>query len=247
MSETPVALITGAAQRIGATVAQRLHQRGYNIALHYRSSATEARQLAENLNQQRPDSCSLHQADLIGAPAAEQLAREALSHWSHIDVLINNASAFYPTSVGEASESDWDALIGSNLKAPFFLSQALADSLRQQQGCIINMADIYAQKPLKNHSLYCMAKAGLVMMTRSLARELSPEVRVNAVAPGAILWPEEDSEFSQQEQEQLLQRVPLQRVGEPADIARSIEFLICEAPYVTGQVLAVDGGRSLSM
>lgn len=243
----PVALITGAAQRIGACTARRLHQRGFNIAIHFRQSDSAATALSEELNVLRAGSTSLHRADLNSADQARQLAGEVLEHWQRLDLLINNASSFYPTPLAEADEADWDALVGSNLKGPFFLSQALAQSLSEHGGSIINMVDIYASKPLRHHSIYCMAKAGLAMMTQSLAQELAPAVRVNGIAPGAILWPEQDSEFSHDEKQLLMERVPLQRRGEPEDIARTIEFLACDAPYITGQIIPVDGGRSLSM
>ncbi len=242
----PVALITGGAQRIGAAVARRLHEAGYRVLIHYRRSADSARALCSELNARRPDSARALCAEMSDVTAVQALADQALAQWQRLDLLLNNASSFYPTPIGGATEADWEALLGSNLKGPFFLSQALAPALTERGGSIINMVDIYAQRPLREHTVYCAAKAGLAMLTQSLARELAPAVRVNGIAPGAILWPEQEGDFSAQERDNILERVPLQRIGGPEDIARTVLFL-ADSPYITGQIIAVDGGRSLSI
>ncbi|MBE8718540.1 pteridine reductase [Cellvibrio polysaccharolyticus] len=241
----PVVLITGAGRRIGATLAGELHSDGFNLVLHYRRSRSETEALAQTLNQRRPDSAIALPADLNNTDALTELARLASSHWGRLDVLINNASAFYPTPLGNVTSDTWDDLIGSNLKAPFFLAQALLLALKQQQGCIINIADIYAEKPLKEHTVYCIAKAGNVMLTKSLAQELAPDIRVNGIAPGAIFWPENVQQDNTDYINHLLHKIPLQRRGQAADIARTVRFLISDAPYITGQIIAVDGGRNL--
>lgn len=243
-NETPVALITGAAQRIGAELARTLHQRGYRVLIHYRSSATEAERIAAELNAGRADSAATLRAALDDADAVAALAAAALARWERLDVLINNASSFYPTAWGKATVDDWDALIGSNLKGAFFLTQALLPALAARRGCVINLIDIFAQQPLPDHPLYCMAKAGLAMMTKSLARDCGDSVRINGIAPGAILWPEPP--LSPEQQAQMLARIPCGRIGEPADIARTALFLIEDAPYINGQIIAVDGGLSLA-
>jgi len=243
-SSPHVALVTGAARRIGAECVRHLHQSGLNIVLHYRNSDKEAKHLAQELNQSRPDSVALVQGDLLEIAAIPGLIKQAIAHWGRLDVLVNNASTFYPTPVGEITDNDWDTLIGPNLKAPLFLAQAAADELRRNQGCIVNIADIHAERPLKNYPVYSIAKAGLVMLTKSLARELAPEIRVNAVAPGAILWPE--APHHEAEHQAIINRTALKREGEPADIARTVEFLVNNAPYITGQIIAVDGGRTLT-
>ena len=241
------ALITGSAARLGRAIARELH-RDHRVVIQYRNSAGPAQQLAEELNQIRPDSAVTMHSDLGNAAACEQLARRAVNTWGGIDVLVNNASAFHPTPIGSADESAWDELIGSNLKAPFFLSQALAPSLSQNSGCIINMADIHAERPMPKHTIYCAAKAGLVMLTKSLALELAPKVRVNAVAPGAILWPEQSDELVDNKTKAgILARIPMARTGCAEDIAHTVRFLASEQSYVTGQVIAVDGGRNLNI
>ncbi len=239
----PVALVTGGARRIGAEIVKRLHGAGFNIVLHYRHSADIAHALANSLNQTRANSIKLVSADLTCAAALRELAEQAKQAWGRLDTLINNASAFYPTPLGSATEAEWDDLMSSNLKAPFFLAQALADELKKNRGCIINLVDIHAERPLKNHPIYCAAKAGNQMLVKSLARELAPEVRVNGIAPGAILWPEQESDTAAQQD--ILAKVPLQMTGSPADIARTVLFLVKDAPYITGQIIAVDGGRSI--
>ena len=243
MLTNKVVLITGAAHRIGATTARMLHAEGMNILLHYRHSREAAEALQTELNDLRPDSVSLLQADLHDTQSLSGLVEEAIKIWGRLDVLINNASSFYPTPIGSVTEAQWDDLIGSNLKAPLFLSQAAAPHLRQHQGCIVSIVDIHAERPLKEFPVYSMAKAGLVMLTKSLACELGPEVRVNAVAPGAILWPEH---LGEAEKEKIISRTFLKRQGAPEDIARTILYLIRDAGYVSGQVLTVDGGRSLN-
>ena len=244
MSERRVALITGAAHRLGAEIARHLHQAGLRVLIHYRNSSTSADALAAELNALHHDSARTLAADLLDLTAIEQLAHAALQAWGRVDVLINNASTYYPTPVGSITSTHWDDLIGSNLRAPLFLSQALAPSLKAGSGSIVNMVDIHAEKPLHGHPVYSVAKAGLAMLTRSLAIELGPEVRVNAVAPGIILWPER--ELSDTEKSAMLERVVLGRKGEPNDIAKTVCFLALDTRYVTGQILAVDGGRSLT-
>jgi pteridine reductase len=236
-------LITGAAKRIGATCARLLHSKGNNIVLHYRSSQEAALQLCNELNQKRPGSVTMIQADLLNMQALEMVAREATETWGGIDVLVNNASAFYPAAVGEVTEQQWDELLGSNLKAPFFLAKLLSDTLTDHNGCIVNIVDIHAERGLKGYPVYSIAKAGLVAMTRVLAKELGPAVRVNAVSPGAILWPEHG--LSEQAKAEIVQRVALKRHGEALDIAKAVLFLIKDADYMTGQILTVDGGRTL--
>lgn len=236
------ALITGASRRIGAACACQLHMAGYDLLLHYHSSAQQAEQLAAELNAVRPKSVRLHRADLSMQDQILGLAEYALT-CGGIDVVVNNASLFYAGKVGRITEQDWDALLGVNLKAPFFLSQALADCLYGRHGCIVNMVDIHAERALLDFPVYSVAKAGLVAMTKSLAKELAPNVRVNAVAPGAILWP--DHALSEAQKNRVLQKIPLQRCGEVADIAKAVTFLVDEADYITGHVLTVDGGRML--
>ncbi len=243
MQENPVVLITGGAQRIGAEICKTFHAANYNILIHYRHSANEASRLAATLNQIRPNSAHGLPADLLNPEQVKKLLGAGLQAWGRLDVLVNNASSFYPTDIGKSTEEDWQDLIGSNMKAPFFLSQAASDKLKECHGCIINITDIHAQSPLKNHTIYCSAKAGLVMLTKSLAKELAPEVRVNAVAPGAILWPEND--MSDEIKTKITSEIALKRPGHPSDIAKTVLFLARDATYITGQVIAVDGGRSI--
>ena len=238
--------MTGGAQRIGAELCRALHSTGYDVAVHYRSSSDDAEALAEELNGIRDGSVTCFQGALGTRTAAEQLAGEVIGHFGRMDLLVNNASSFYPTPIGSVSEEDWDTLIDSNLKGPFFLCQALADTLGQNGGCIVNMIDIHGERPLADHAVYSTAKAGLAMLTRSLARELAPAVRVNGIAPGAILWPQSDEEEDAERRERQLARVPLGRKGEPRDIAKTLLFLADHAPYITGQIISVDGGRSLT-
>lgn len=234
-------LITGAAQRIGAHIARHLHAAGANIALHYRSSRDQARRLASELEDLRGDSVELIRANLLDTPALRRIVEQAQGRWKSLDVLVNNASAFYPTPVGGIDEKCWDELIGSNLKAPLFLSQAAAPYLREAGGCIVNMADIHGLHALDEHAVYCVAKAGLVMLTKSLARELAPEIRVNALAPGGILPPPGHTEMPSK----VADAIPLQRTGTLDDIADAVLFLARPGSYITGQIIAVDGGLSI--
>ncbi len=236
-------LITGGAKRIGAACASLLHNEGHNIFLHYRSSRLEAEHLCAQLNALRPDSACVGQADLLNMNALQQLAATALARWGSLDALINNASEFYPTPFLQVSENQWDSLLGSNLKAPFFLAQTLAPHLAENDGVIINIIDIHAERGLPRYPVYSIAKAGLAAMTRVLARELGPRIRVNGVAPGAVIWPEQG--LSEVDKQTIVSRIALQRPGEPDDIARAVRYLIQDGAYVTGQILTVDGGRTL--
>jgi pteridine reductase len=236
-------LITGAAKRIGADCARLLHDQGCNILLHYKSSQQEAEQLCDGFNLKRSDSAKLVQGNLQNREELEAIAQIANTCWGGLDVLINNASSFYPTPLNDVTEEQWDDLLGSNLKAPFFLVKALSNGLAKRQGCIVNIVDIHAERGLPGYPVYSIAKAGLVAMTKILAKELGPAIRVNAVAPGAILWPE--SGLSAQEKTEILQRIPLGRSGSPEDIAKAVLYLVKDAEYVTGQILTVDGGRTL--
>ncbi|MDH5446266.1 MAG: pteridine reductase [Gammaproteobacteria bacterium] len=237
-----VALITGAAHRIGAETARTLHAEGMRLVLHYRHSRKAAQALQKELNDARADSVILVQADLLTTNGLPTIIQQCIDSFGQLDVLINNASTFYPTQIGSVNEDQWEDLIGSNLKAPFFLSQAAAPYLAKQQGCIINIVDVHADRPLKTYPVYSTAKAGLVMLTKAMAVELGPDIRVNAVAPGAILWPENIDEVTKQ---RIVNRTVLKRKGEPHDIANAILYLIKDAGYMSGQVLTVDGGRSL--
>ncbi|MEM7433024.1 MAG: pteridine reductase [Pseudomonadota bacterium] len=237
-----VALITGAAKRIGAEIARTLHGCGANVVIHYRGSASDALALCDQLNDARSDSAALVQADLLDVTTYSTLLAKTNAAFGNLDILINNASAFYPTPIGTITEDDWRTLTGSNLKAPLFLSQAFAAQLTKNRGCIVNLVDIHAKRPLRDHAVYGPAKAGLAMLTRSLAKDLAPDVRVNGVAPGAILWPEDGMDKATQQA--ILDQVPLGRTGTPQDIASCVLFLVCDAHYITGQVVAVDGGRS---
>jgi len=236
-------LITGAARRVGAALARKLHAAGATIVVHYRSSAAEAKALASELNRLRGGSAQPVQADLLDVRSHRALVEEALKCFGQLDVLVNNASTFYPTPVGEISVDHWDDLLGTNLKAPLFLSQAAAPSLRLTQGLILNLADIHGLRPLRRYTTYSVAKAGLIMLTKSLARELGPQVRVNAIAPGPVMWPEEVTDRALQKK--IIDRTLMKRPGSAEDVARAALFFCAEAPYVTGQILAVDGGRSV--
>jgi pteridine reductase len=236
-------LITGAARRVGAVIARRLHGSGANLVLHYRSSADDAGALAQELNAQRADSVRLAECDLLEVERLPELVRVAAENFGGLDILVNNASTFYPTPVGDITAMDWDDLVGTNLKAPLFLAQAAAALLHEARGLIINLADIHGVKPLRRYPVYSVAKAGVIMLTRALARELGPHVRVNAVAPGPVMWPEDAVDTALREK--IIQRTALKRPGSAEDVARACLFFATEAPYVTGQVLAVDGGRSI--
>lgn len=241
--DNKVALITGAARRIGAEIVRQLHASGARVVIHYRSSSTEADALARSLNEQRPDSARTLAGDLLDIPAIAGLVDEAAGWQGRLDILINNASSFYPTPVGTISEDNWHELVGSNFKAPLFLSQAAAPYLAKHEGSIVNIVDIHSLRPLREHVVYGSAKAALAMTTRSLAKDLAPDVRVNGVSPGAILWPEDG--MTESAQSAILEQIPLRRTGQPTDIAGCVLYLVRDASYVTGQVIAVDGGRSL--
>lgn len=247
MSDTSLAdkviLVTGAARRIGAAIVTRLHAEGARIAVHYRGSAGEAAALADRLNEARPDSTALFQADLLDVASLPQLVADVVAWGGRLDALVNNASTFYATPIGEISEQHWQDLVGSNFKAPLFLSQAVAPHVREASGAIVNIVDIHARRPLRNHSVYGPAKAALAMLTKSLAKDLAPDVRVNGVSPGAILWPEDG--MTEETRQAILEQVPLARAGDPTDIAGCVLYLLRDATYVTGQIIAVDGGRSI--
>lgn len=239
----PVALITGAAHRIGAAIVRRLHAEGLDIALHYHRSEGAAEALKNELEAVRPESVRLIRADLNQQEQLAGIIRQIDQWRERLDVLVNNASSFYPTPLPQLTPRQWDDLMGTNLQAPFFLALAAAPLLRASRGSIVNLVDIHAERPLKDHPVYSMAKAGNAMMVKSLARELGPEIRVNGVAPGAILWPEQA--MSDQAKVEILARTPLERTGSPEDIAATVRFLALDAPYITGQIIAVDGGRSV--
>lgn len=241
--DAPVMLVTGAARRVGAEIARELHAAGARVAVHYRHSAGDARALAASLNALRPDSAFTIGGDLARDGVAADVAAQALARFNRIDGLVNNASSFFPTPIGEIDRAAWDELMGSNLMGPLFLSQALAPALKVRRGAIVNIVDIHATRPLQRYPLYSVAKAGLAGLTRALAIELAPEVRVNAVSPGPIDWPE-DEQFSAAERAEIIAHTLLKRVGNAADIARTARFLMFDAPYITGQNIAVDGGRS---
>lgn len=241
MPSSKVALITGAAKRIGQQTARTLHNAGYNVIIHCNNSVDPAIEFCNELNAIRSNSAKYIRADLAITSEVEKLAKDSLSSFQRIDLLVNNASSFYPTEVGNVDDEIWNDLMATNLKAPFFLIQALQNELKERKGCVINMVDIHADKPLFEYPVYCMAKAGLAMLTKSLSRELAPNIRVNGIAPGAILWHE--NELSESDKAQVLSEISLNRLGTPQDIADAILFLT-NADYITGQILAVDGGRS---
>ncbi|MDH4054379.1 MAG: pteridine reductase [Gammaproteobacteria bacterium] len=238
-----VILVTGAARRIGAAIVTCLHENGARVAIHYRGSANDARNLAAQLNGLRADSAAVFQADLLETATLPSLVSDVVEWGGRLDGLVNNASSFYPTPIGDITEQQWDDLVGSNLKAPLFLSQAAASYLRKANGAIVNIVDIHAVRPLRHHAVYGSAKAGLAMLTRALAKDLAPHVRVNGVSPGAILWPE--AGMTETLQQDILRQIPLERPGNPADIAGCVLYLLRDADYVSGQIIAVDGGRSI--
>ena len=242
LTASKVALVTGGAKRIGRQTATTLHEHGYNLIIHCNNSAEDAKQLVETLNNTRANSATYIAADLTDMTQLEALAEKSIQAFGKIDVLVNNASSFYPTQIAQTTEQDWNDLFGTNLKAPFFLIKALQSTLIKHNGCVINMVDIHAERPLKEYSVYCMAKAGLAMLTKSMARELAPQVRVNGVAPGAILWHEND--LTEQDKAQVIKEIPLGKLGGPCDIANTILFL-AQSDYITGQIISVDGGRSI--
>ena len=250
MSETTksrnrYALITGAARRIGACIAETLHQRGCDVFLHYHNSAGSVEELAKKLNAIRPQSAITVQAGLGEAEEINRLAGQVQAHTGQLDLLVNNASRFFPTTVGTTTMTQWDELMDSNLRGPYFLTQALLPKLATAGGSVINLLDVHAVRPMAGHAVYCMAKAGLQMMTLAMAKDLGPQIRVNGVAPGAILWPEQDN--TSEDQQKILNKTVMGRAGKPEDIASAVAYLGLDAPYVTGQVLAVDGGRSLNI
>jgi pteridine reductase len=238
-------LVTGAARRIGAAIARGLHAAGCQVVLHCHRSRSDAERLADALNTARAGSCAVVQADLLELDRLPAVVEEAAAAFGRLDGLVNNASSFYPTPFGSIGAGEWDDLVGSNLRAPLFLAQAAAPYLRAARGAIVNLVDIHAERPLKDFVVYSVAKSGLAGLTRSLALELGPEVRVNGVAPGAILWPDGDAHFAESERARILEQTPLKRIGGPEDVAGAVKYLLCDAPFVTGQVLAVDGGRGI--
>lgn len=242
-----VVLITGGAKRVGAAICRILHAEGANLMIHYKSSLSEARSLQAELNLQRPNSVVIIQGDLLNINSLPNLISETINHFGHLDVLINNASTYYASEIGDIDESKWHDLMGSNLKAPLFLSQAAALELRKNHGCIVNITDMHVERPKKGYIVYSVAKAGLVTLTKSLAHELGPEVRVNAVAPGPVQWPENNPQFDEVYRQRVINQTLLKRVGEAEDVAKAVKFLIYDAPFITGHVLAVDGGRSLNL
>ena len=244
MTIAPVVLVTGAARRVGAAIARCLHEAGARVAIHYRASAAEAEALAGGLNATRPDSAATFAADLLDTAALPRLVEAVVQRFGRLDGLVNNASTFFATKVGAVDTAAWDDLVGSNLKAPLFLSQAAAPHLERSRGCIVNITDIHAERPLRGYPLYCAAKAGLLGLSRALALELGPQVRVNAVAPGPIEWPQAGNDFPPAMRAAIIDHTLLKRVGSPTDIARTVKFLVFDAPYITGQVINVDGGRT---
>lgn len=242
----PVVLVTGGAKRVGAAIVKRLHREGWRVAIHYRASAVEADALAASLNTVRAGSAITLQADLLDVAALTPLIERCVSACGRLDALINNASTFYPTKVGEINTQHWAELMGSNLQAPLFLSQAAAPHLRKTGGCIVNITDIHAERPMAGYVVYNVAKAGLRGLTRALARDLAPDVRVNAVAPGPIEWPD-DGQISASERARILEHVPLRREGGAEQIAEAVKYLVCDANFVTGQTINVDGGRSIAI
>ena len=242
-----VILVTGGAKRVGAAICRRLHAAGASIAIHYRSSDQEALALQQQLNDLRPKSATVFQADLLDLNALPQLVHKVVKKFGRLDALVNNASSFYATQLADINEPQWHDLLGTNLKAPLFLAQAAADELRRRHGCIVNITDIHAERPMHGHLLYSVAKAGLVALTKGLAQEMAPQVRVNAVAPGVIVWPENADWMDEEQRRKIIAHTLLKREGEPDDIARTVAFLIQDAPYITGQIISVDGGRSVNL
>ncbi|SFR92742.1 pteridine reductase [Dyella sp. OK004] len=243
--ERPVALITGAGKRVGAEIARTLHAAGYDLALHCRRSVDEAGALAAELEQRRSNSTLVLQAELADLDALPALVDTTVAQFGRLDALVNNASAFYPTPIGTATSAQWNELFASNAQAPFFLAQAAVPALRESRGAIVNLVDIYAELPLARHPVYCMAKAALAAMTRSLALDLGPDIRVNGIAPGAVMWPSDGKPYD--DQQAMLARTPLQRAGSPHDVAGAVLWLLRDAPFVTGQIIRIDGGRSLAV
>lgn len=242
-----VILVTGGAKRVGAAICCKLHAQGANLMVHYRSSQNDAQMLRQTLEQMRLDSVGLIQGDLLEIDRLPVLIEETVRRFGKLDALVNNASSFFPTPIGQLTEQAWVDLIGSNLKAPLFLSQAAVPYLEKRHGCIVNIVDIHVEQPLKNYVIYNAAKGGLAALTRSLALELAPLIRVNGVAPGPILWPEHEEWIDKSLRKEIIDRTLLKRMGEPEDIAKAVYFLIADAPFITGQIIAVDGGRSINL
>ena len=242
-----VVLITGGAKRVGAAICRSLHAEGYTMMIHYKSSFHEAQALQAELNLHRADSAAIVHGDLLDIENIPKLVSATVSQFGRLDVLINNASTYYASELGDIDESKWHDLMGSNLKAPLFLSQAATTELRKNHGCIVNITDMHVERPKKGYIIYSVAKAGLVTLTKSLAHELSPEVRVNAVAPGPVQWPESNPQFDEVYRQRVINQTLLKRVGEAEDVAKAVKFLIADAPFITGHVLAVDGGRSINL
>jgi pteridine reductase len=240
-------LVTGGAKRVGAAIVRRLHAAGANVAIHCRASLYDALALRAELNEQRPDSAITVQADLLDIATLPRVIEEVVQQFGQLDALVNNASSFYPTPLESMSEQQWNDLLGTNLKAPLFLAQAAAAELRRRHGCIVNIVDIHAELPMHGHLLYNIAKSGLAGLTRSLAQEMAPQVRVNGVSPGVNLWPESAMWQDEEKRRKLIAHTLLKREGEPDDIAKTVQFLIADAPYITGQIIAVDGGRSINI
>lgn len=240
-------LITGGAKRVGAVICRELHAHGANLMIHYNTSTADARALQAELNLQRANSVAIIQGDLLNIAIIANLVHETVNQFGQLDVLINNASSYYSTEIGHITEENWHDLVGSNLKAPMFLAQAAASELRKNRGCIVNITDMHIERPKKGYVVYSVAKAGLVTLTKSLAHELSPEVRVNAVAPGPVQWPENNPQFDEVYRQRVINQTLLKKIGNPQDIAKAVKFLVADAPFITGHVLAVDGGRSLNL
>jgi pteridine reductase len=242
-----VVLVTGGAKRVGAAICRRLHAAGAQLAVHYRNSAEEALALKKELNILRTDSAAIFKADLLDLKEASELIAKVIAKFGRLDALVNNASSFYATPLANIDEQQWHDLLGTNLKAPLFLARAAEHELRYRQGAIVNIADIHAERPMRGYLLYSVAKAGLVALTRALAQEMAPQVRVNAVSPGVIMWPEGAAWKEDEQRRKIVAHTLLKREGEPEDIARTVQFLLDDAPYITGQIIAVDGGRSINL
>lgn len=240
-------LVTGGAKRVGAAIVRRLHAAGANVAIHCNASLHDALALCAEFNEKRPDSACTVQADLLDASTLPRVVEETIRQFGHLHALVNNASSFYPTPLDKMNEQQWNDLLGTNLKAPLFLAQAAASELRRCHGCIVNIIDIHADFPMHGHLLYNVAKSGLAGLTRALAQELAPQIRVNGIAPGVNLWPESAAWQDEEQRRKIIAHTLLKREGEPDDIAKTVQFLIADAPYITGQIIAVDGGRSINL
>jgi len=241
-----IAIITGGAKRIGASICRRLHKANIDLIIHYKNSSKEAKLLQNELNEKRKDSASLIQADLLESKSYSKIINEAIKIYGQLNFLINNASSYYPTNINQINESNWNDLIGSNLKAPLFLCKEAAPFLKKNNGAIINITDVHITNPKKNYIIYSIAKSGLTTLTKSLAQELGPKIRVNAVAPGPILWPDNSNEFNESYRKKVISQTMLKKVGEADDIAKAVEFLLLNAPFITNHILNVDGGRSFN-